>query len=182
MCARGVGLQSGSGNRAQIRAASLPFRDIVIRAVSYHFPWSRQSTRRSAAIQEVHVVLSTLANTMDVVRTRVRRRTYLYGCSMGSVRSLMCSACGESALAGHYYLFDLRNNPFHHIGSKSGCVLNMCIPYSSYRFTFLCGYGLMRFSGQVDGGMSWRGASPQSLRTWLRSAPSTLLSKLMSER
>ena len=42
------------------------------------------------------------------------------------------------------------------------------------------GYGWMRFSGQVDGGMSWRGALPQSLRTWLRSAPSTLLSKLMS--
>ena len=43
-------------------------------------------------------------------------------------------------------------------------------------------YGLMRFIGQVDGGMSWRGALPQSLRTWLRSAPSTLLSKLMSLR
>ena len=40
--------------------------------------------------------------------------------------------------------------------------------------------GLMRFNGQSDGGMSWRGESPQSLRTWLRSAPSTLLSKLMS--
>ena len=43
------------------------------------------------------------------------------------------------------------------------------------------GDGLMRFNGQVDGGISWRGASPQSLSTWLRSAPSTLLSKLMSE-
>ena len=27
------------------------------------------------------------------------------------------------------------------------------------------GYGLMRFSGQVDGGMSWRGASPHMART-----------------
>ena len=43
------------------------------------------------------------------------------------------------------------------------------------------GYGLMRFNGQVDGGMSWRGALPQSLRTCARSDPSTLLSKLMSE-
>ena len=42
------------------------------------------------------------------------------------------------------------------------------------------GCGLMRFSGQVDGGMSWRGASPQSLRTCAKSEPSTLLSKLMS--
>ena len=42
-------------------------------------------------------------------------------------------------------------------------------------------YGLIRFSGQVDGGMSWRGALPQSLRTCARSDPSTLLSKLMSE-
>ena len=41
-------------------------------------------------------------------------------------------------------------------------------------------YGLMRFSGQVDGGMSWRGALPQSLRTCAKSEPSTLLSKLMS--
>ena len=43
------------------------------------------------------------------------------------------------------------------------------------------GYGLMRFSGQVDGGTSWRGALPQSARRVPRSAPSTLLSKLMSE-
>ena len=42
------------------------------------------------------------------------------------------------------------------------------------------GYGLMRFNGQVDGGMSWRGASPQSLRTCAKSEPLTLLSKLMS--
>ena len=42
------------------------------------------------------------------------------------------------------------------------------------------GYGLMRFSGQVDGGTSWRGASPHMARTCPRSAPSTLLSKLMS--
>ncbi len=26
-------------------------------------------------------------------------------------------------------------------------------------------YGLMRFNGQVDGGMSWRGASPHMART-----------------
>ncbi len=44
------------------------------------------------------------------------------------------------------------------------------------------GYGLMRFSGQVDGEMSWRVTLPQSLRTCARSEPSTLLSKLMSER
>ena len=42
--------------------------------------------------------------------------------------------------------------------------------------------GLMRFNGQVDGTMSWRGALPQSLRTCARSEPSTLLLKSMSER
>ena len=43
-------------------------------------------------------------------------------------------------------------------------------------------YGLIRFSGQVDGTMSWRGASPQSLRTCARSEPLTLLSKSTSLR
>ncbi len=41
--------------------------------------------------------------------------------------------------------------------------------------------GLISASGQSDGGMSWRGASPQSARSWPRSAPSTFESKLMSE-
>ena len=41
--------------------------------------------------------------------------------------------------------------------------------------------GLIRFRGQSEGGMSWRGASPQAASSWPRSLPSTLLSKLMSE-
>ena len=32
------------------------------------------------------------------------------------------------------------------------------------------GYGLMRFSGQVDGGMSWHGASPHMVSSLLKLA------------
>lgn len=43
-------------------------------------------------------------------------------------------------------------------------------------------HGLISASGQSDGGMSRRGASPQSASSCPRSAPSTFASKLMSER
>jgi hypothetical protein len=42
--------------------------------------------------------------------------------------------------------------------------------------------GLIRFSGQSDGGRSYRGASPQSASMVARSAPFTSWSALMSER
>ena len=67
----------------------------------------------------------------------------------------------------------MKHNPAKRGLGRVGCLCVTLLKWGDY--------GLIRFSGQVDGGMSRRGALPQSLRTWLRSAPSTLLSKLMSE-